>query len=108
MDSLVSMIARSGTGLIGALASPRLSILIFHRVHAWVPLLMRMVQVSLVGFAAGGAFLSLVYFDLPYYIVGYVVLVDATLREREKSNPIAQLSEKKTTIISKPLMANSK
>lgn len=34
MDSLVSMIARSGTGLIGALASPRLSILIFHRVHA--------------------------------------------------------------------------
>lgn len=74
----------------------------------WVPLLMRMVQVSLAGFAAGGAFLSLVYFDLPYYIVGYVVLVDATLREREKSNPIAQLSEKKTTIISKPLMANSK
>jgi probable O-glycosylation ligase (exosortase A-associated) len=74
----------------------------------WVPLLMRMVQVSLVGFAIGGAFLSLVYFDLPYYIVGYVVLVDATLREREKSNPIAQLSEKKTTIISKPFMANSK
>ena len=74
----------------------------------WVPMLMRMVQVSLVGFAAGGAFLSLVYFDLPYYIVGYVVLVDATLREREKSNSIAQLSEKKTTIISKPFMANPK
>jgi uncharacterized protein YneF (UPF0154 family) len=75
---------------------------------SWVPLLMRMVQVSLVGFAAGGAFLSLVYFDLPYYIVGYVVLVDATLREREKSNSIAQLSEKKTTIISKPFIANPK
>lgn len=53
---------------------------------AWVPVLMRMVQVSLVGFAVGGAFLSLVYFDLPYYIVGYVVLVDATLRERGKVN----------------------
>lgn len=48
----------------------------------WVPLLMRMVQVSLAGFAVGGAFLTLVHFDLPYYIVGYVVLVDATLRER--------------------------
>jgi putative inorganic carbon (HCO3(-)) transporter len=52
----------------------------------WVPVLMRMVQVSLFGFAVGGAFLSLVYFDLPYYIVGYVVLVDATLRERGKAN----------------------
>lgn len=76
--------------------------------RTWVPLLMRMVQVSLAGFSAGGAFLSLMYFDLPYYIVGYVVLVDATLREREKSNPIAQLSENKTTTISKPIMANSK
>jgi putative inorganic carbon (HCO3(-)) transporter len=55
----------------------------------WVPVLMRMVQVSLVGFAVGGAFLSLVYFDLPYYIVGYVVLVDATLREREQARVLA-------------------
>ncbi len=53
--------------------------------EAWVPILMRMVQVSLAGFAVGGAFLSLAYFDLPYYLVSYVVLVDATLREREKS-----------------------
>lgn len=48
----------------------------------WVPLLMRMVQVSLVGFAVGGAFLTLVHFDLPYYIVAFVILVDATIRER--------------------------
>jgi putative inorganic carbon (HCO3(-)) transporter len=52
----------------------------------WVPMLMRMVQVSLAGFAVGGAFLSLVHFDLPYYIVGLVVLVDATVRERDKSH----------------------
>ena len=49
---------------------------------SWVPLLMRMVQVSLTGFAVGGAFLSLVHFDLPYYILAYVILVDATVRER--------------------------
>lgn len=49
---------------------------------SWVPLLMRMVQVSLTGFAVGGAFLSFVHFDLPYYIISFVVLVDATVRER--------------------------
>ena len=52
----------------------------------WVPKLMRMVQVSIAGFAVGGAFLTLVHFDLPYYIIGVVVLVDATLRECYKSN----------------------
>ena len=67
--------------------------------RTWVPLLMRMVQVSLVGFAIGGAFLSLVYFDLPYYIIGYVVLVDATLREREKSNLISQPPKNKTITV---------
>lgn len=34
MDSLVAMITRGSFGLVGAVASPRLSILIFHRVHA--------------------------------------------------------------------------
>lgn len=48
----------------------------------WVPLLMRMTQASLLGFAVGGAFLTLVHFDLPYYIVAFVVLVDCAMRER--------------------------
>ena len=50
----------------------------------WVPLLMRMTQVSIVGFAVGGAFLTLVHYDLPYYLISYVVLVDATMRERTR------------------------
>lgn len=50
-------------------------------VHAdWMPLLMRMVQASLVGYAAGGAFLSLAYLDLPYYIIGFVVSAQDLLR----------------------------
>ena len=49
---------------------------------SWVPLLMPMCQVSLIGFAVGGAFLSMMQFDFPYYIVAYVVLVDATVRSR--------------------------
>ena len=49
----------------------------------WVPLLMRMVQVSLLAFAAGGAFLGLLHYDLPYYLAAIVVLVDATVTERQ-------------------------
>lgn len=56
---------------------------------AWVPLLMRMVQVSLAGFAVGGAFLSLAHFDLPYYIISLVVLVDATLRDQDRTDSAA-------------------
>lgn len=48
----------------------------------WMPQLMRMVQVSLIGYAAGGAFLSLAYLDLPYYIVGFVVTAGALLQRR--------------------------
>lgn len=54
---------------------------------AWMPLLMRMVQVSLVGYAVGGAFLSLAYLDVPYYIVSYVILCDALVRQRAKVAP---------------------
>lgn len=48
----------------------------------WVPALMRMSQVSLFGYAVGGAFLNLAYFDWPYYVVGYVLLCDAIVRQR--------------------------
>jgi putative inorganic carbon (HCO3(-)) transporter len=51
----------------------------------WVPLLMRMSQASLAGFAVGAAFLSMVHFDLPYYIVAFVILIDATINEQRKS-----------------------
>lgn len=55
----------------------------------WAPLLMRMVQVSLAGFAVGGAFLSLAHFDVSYYIISFVVLVDATLREQKGAGAAA-------------------
>ena len=40
----------------------------------WAADLARMCQVSLIGFAAGGAFLSLAYFDMPYNVVAMIVL----------------------------------
>jgi probable O-glycosylation ligase (exosortase A-associated) len=49
---------------------------------AWVPSLMRMVQVSMIGYTVGGAFLSLAYLDLPYYVFSFVVLCDVLVRRR--------------------------
>jgi putative inorganic carbon (HCO3(-)) transporter len=50
----------------------------------WAANLATMVQVSLLGFAVGGAFLSLVYYDVPYYLMAMIVstgyLVENTLK----------------------------
>lgn len=48
----------------------------------WAADLGAMVQVSLVGYAAGGAFLSLSYFDLPYNMMILVVAAQAWVRAR--------------------------
>ncbi|OON59500.1 putative O-glycosylation ligase, exosortase A system-associated [Massilia sp. KIM] len=54
---------------------------------AWAGHLANMIQVSLVGFAVGGAFLSLVYYDVQYYLMMAVVatgvLVEKTLAEKK-------------------------
>jgi putative inorganic carbon (HCO3(-)) transporter len=47
----------------------------------WASNLARMVQVSLVGYAVGGAFLNLAYYDVPYYLLVAIVLT-RTLVER--------------------------
>lgn len=52
---------------------------------AWVPVLMPMVQVGIIGYALGGAFLSLAYLDVPYYVIALVVMVDATVKDRDKA-----------------------
>lgn len=65
---------------------------------SWVPALMSMLQVSLIGYAVGGAFLSLAYFDLPYYIVAFVVLVDASVRERQHATSAQARSAPVTTL----------
>jgi probable O-glycosylation ligase (exosortase A-associated) len=40
---------------------------------AWAGNLAMMIQASLVGFGVGGAFLSLLYYDVPYYLMAVVV-----------------------------------
>lgn len=48
----------------------------------WLYHLAGMCQVSLVGYAVGGAFLSLAYFDLPYNILVILVVSRQWLREK--------------------------
>ncbi len=50
----------------------------------WMPLLMRMTQVSIIGFMAGGAFLSIAYLDLTFYLMGYVLLGVSFVREAQQ------------------------
>jgi putative inorganic carbon (HCO3(-)) transporter len=61
----------------------------------WASDLARMIQVSLVGFFVGGAFLSLAYYDVPYNLLIAVVLtrvlVEADLARREPTaRPVGQ------------------
>lgn len=79
----VGLVAYLLIGLLAYRRASRLSVSTSHdpEFAVWVPLLMRMAQTSLVGFAVGGAFLSLMNFDVPFYIVGLIVLTDATVRE---------------------------
>lgn len=59
----------------------------------WVFLLASMIQVALIGFAVGGAFLSLAYFDLPYNLLVVVVVTErwlgAQLAARQREAPLA-------------------
>jgi probable O-glycosylation ligase (exosortase A-associated) len=49
----------------------------------WAGNLARMIQASLIGFAVGGAFLSLLYFDVPYYLMAAVVALRALTEQPE-------------------------
>ena len=48
-----------------------------------------MIQVSLIGFAVGGAFLSLLNFDVPYYLVGAMVLIKSLVDQELSAAAIA-------------------
>ena len=47
-----------------------------------------MSQVSLIGYFVGGAFLSLAYFDLPYYIMVALIATKWILERERKSSQV--------------------
>lgn len=65
-----------------------------HDEFQWAGDLAKMIQVSLVAYGTGGAFLSLSYFDLPWHLVAIVLLLQDLLKregiwEVEKPKPFA-------------------
>jgi hypothetical protein len=53
-----------------------------------------MMQVSLVGYAVGGAFISLINFDVPYYLIAVLVATLAIVEKQLKDEaiPVSQTS----------------
>ena len=47
----------------------------------WAADLASMIQVSLIGYGTGGAFLGLAYFDLPYHLVAMIVILHVLLNK---------------------------
>ncbi len=57
----------------------------------WAAQLCKMIQVSLVGFCVGGAFLGLMHWDSPYYLIGLVLI----LYRYAERNGVERASKKK-------------
>ena len=53
-----------------------------------------MIEVSLAGFAVGGAFLNLAYFDGPYYLMAALVVIRYKLLRNEKAALPAAVPDK--------------
>ncbi|MBP1202571.1 putative O-glycosylation ligase (exosortase A-associated) [Duganella sp. 1411] len=49
---------------------------------AWAGGLAKTIQASMIGFAVGGAFLSLLYFDVPYYLMAAVAAIRILVERR--------------------------
>ena len=64
----------------------------------WTADLGAMCQVSLVGYAVGGAFLSLAYFDLPYNLMVLVVLTRAWVTNKAWQSKPARVEGWKTSL----------
>lgn len=59
---------------------------------AWAASLATMIQASLIGFAVGGAFLSLVYYDVPYYLMAALLATRALIEEARVKQPACHVS----------------
>jgi len=61
--------------------------------HKWAADLGAMMQVSIIGYAVGGAFLSLAYFDLPYYQMAIAVIALRIVKQQQATAVTASRSK---------------
>lgn len=63
---------------------------------AWCADLARMIRVSLLGFFVGGAFLSLAYWDVPFYLMVLLVAMNELVRQHEAAAARGQRRQQAT------------
>jgi putative inorganic carbon (HCO3(-)) transporter len=64
--------------------------------YQWASSLASMIQVSMIGFATGGAFLSLLYFDVPYYLMAAMIATRVVVEKALKEKAALDISIKNT------------
>ena len=65
----------------------------------WTVNLSRMIQVSIVAYMSGGAFLGLAYWDLPYHLCAIVMVTNIWLMQnKESSNDLQENAPLEKTI----------
>jgi len=94
----LALIAFRTCGRIRRKAQPRPDL-------AWAGELAAVIQVSLVGFGVGGAFLGLAYFDLPYSLMAIVALTNAYVDRALAAQPVAKEGEAAQPVTRPPLPA---
>jgi hypothetical protein len=60
-----------------------------------------MSQASLIGFAVGGAFLSLLYFDMPYYLMA-ALIATRIIVEQQAPAPTLRRAKPRAAIAEQP------
>lgn len=68
----------------------------------WAAHLAAMCQLSLVGYAVGGAFLGLAYFDLYYHVIALIVVTRAVVEQSLAGRPAATAVETQPSMSMKP------
>lgn len=70
--------------------------------YKWASSLATMIQVSLIGFAVGGTFLSLLYFDVPYYLMVAMIAMRALVEKELKQKALSVAGKKGTESLRQP------
>jgi putative inorganic carbon (HCO3(-)) transporter len=67
----------------------------------WANDMATMLQVSLLGFAVGGAFLSLAYFDVPYYVMAAMIATRTLVERHVKANTALAKAEQQQQLLAR-------
>jgi probable O-glycosylation ligase (exosortase A-associated) len=74
----------------------------------WAGDLAAMIQVALVGFWAGGSFLGLAYFDLPYILLALLVLIQRVVAAEDAKTSVQPVSTSEPSALSVEMAGHEK